>query len=96
MSETSECKHVPGTFHPHIDRNRCAGKADYVRACPVDVFAVGTLPKDKRVGLSIPGKLKGFAHRWQQASLVNEAACEACCLCVSACPEQAITLQRVR
>jgi ferredoxin len=57
---------------------------------------VGTLPKELRICLSIKGKLKGFAHRWQQALLVKETACEACGQCVSACPEKAIKLERVQ
>ena len=77
-----------------INRNRCEGKAECVKVCPVSVFAVGTLPKQQRGRLGIRGKLKGFAHRWQQALLVNPQACEACGLCVKACPEKAITLVR--
>ena len=94
MANTEECKHEPGTFRPVIDRNSCEGKADCARVCPVSVFAVGTLAKAQRRGLSLKGKLKGFAHKWQQAILVNETACEACGLCVAACPEKAITLAR--
>ena len=90
----ASCKQAPGTYTPVIDRNRCEGKADCVRVCPVSVFAVQTLPTELRVGLSLKGKLKGFVHRWQQAMLVNAARCEACGLCVNACPEKAITLTR--
>lgn len=96
MSNQSECKQEAGAFHPVIDRNKCEGKSDCVRACPVDVFAVETLPQNLRIGLSLKGKINGFVHRWQQAILVNPNACEACGLCVSACPEDAITLKRVQ
>jgi 4Fe-4S ferredoxin len=94
LPSSAECKHEAGTFRPVIDRNRCEGKAECVKVCPVSVFAVGTLPKEQRVGLSFRGKIKGLAHRWQQAVLTNAAACEACSLCVEACPENAITLAR--
>ena len=95
MSKATECKHEPGVFRPVIDRNRCEGKADCVRVCPVGVFSVGTLPPALRVGLGMRGKLKGLVHRWQQALLVNAGACEACGQCVAACPEKAIALERV-
>ncbi len=95
MSKPPECKQEPGTFRPVIDRNRCEGKADCVRVCPVGVFAVGTLLPDLRAGLSLMGKIKGYVHRWQQAQLLKASACEACGLCVNACPEKAITLERV-
>lgn len=95
MTNQPECKQSPGEFRPVIDRNRCEGKADCERVCPVSVFKVDTLPRQMRSGLNIKGKLKGFAHRWQQALLINADACEACGLCVKACPENAITLVRV-
>jgi 4Fe-4S ferredoxin len=89
------CKQNAGTFIPVIDRNRCEGKAECVKVCPVSVFAVGTLPKKQRVDLNLQGKIKGFVHRWQQALLVNPEACQACARCVDACPEDAISLVRV-
>lgn len=95
MSDVPECKQPAGSFQPVIDRNSCEGKAACVRVCPVGVFAVGSLPIEMRDGLSLKGKLKGMVHRWQQALLVKPSACEACGLCVAACPEKAITLQRV-
>jgi len=45
--------------------------------------------------LTLAGKVKGFVHRWHQAFATNAAACHACGLCVAACPEKAITLERV-
>ena len=94
MPTDEECKQPAGVFRPVIDRNRCEGKAACVRVCPVSVFTVDTLPRAQRAGLSVRGRLKGFAHRWQQALLLNPDACEACGLCVKACPEQAITRAR--
>jgi len=89
-----ECKQSPGTFQPVIDRNRCEGKGDCVRVCPYGVFTVSVLPKEERAFLSLKGKIKGFAHGWKQAFTPNANACHACGLCVEACPEKAITLQR--
>ena len=95
MSEANQdCKHEAGSFKPVIDRNRCEGKEGCVRVCPYSVFTVGTLPPDMRSTLTVIGKLKGHAHKWQQAFTLNADACHACGLCVSACPEDAITLVR--
>ena len=94
MAHPPECKQAPGSFHPVVDRNRCEGKGACVRVCPVQVFAVDTLPVALRAGLSLRGRIKGLVHRWQQAAIVHAERCEACGLCVSACPEKAITLHR--
>jgi NAD-dependent dihydropyrimidine dehydrogenase PreA subunit len=93
-SAPSVCKQAPGLFVPVIDRNRCEGKGACVDVCPKQVFVLGVLAPAERVGLSWRGRLKGWAHRWRQARLAQPQACEACGLCVEACPEQAITLAR--
>ena len=94
MSAEPDCKQEPGVFTPAIDRNRCEGKEECVKVCPYDVFTMGTVPPEQRKRMSLRGKLKGYAHRWQQAFATNADACHACGLCVSACPEKAITLSR--
>jgi 4Fe-4S ferredoxin len=94
-AEAADCKREPGEVAPVINRDRCEGKADCVRVCPYDVFEMGVLPAAERGGLSLRGKIKGFAHGWKQAFAVNAAACHACGLCVAACPEKAIVLRRV-
>jgi NAD-dependent dihydropyrimidine dehydrogenase PreA subunit len=81
-------------MRPVVDRNRCEGKRECVAACPYSVFTVATVPAELRRGLSLQGKMKGFAHRWQQAFASNADACRACGQCVSSCPEKAISLIR--
>jgi NAD-dependent dihydropyrimidine dehydrogenase PreA subunit len=90
MSDT--CKEEAGRVVPVIDRNRCEGKADCVEVCPYDVFAMGTLDAEARRALSTVGRIKGFFHRYRQASVVAADQCHACGLCVTACPEKAIKL----
>jgi len=94
LADRDDCKHPAGAFAPVIDRGRCEGKGVCVKVCPTDVFIVGALPDDERRKLNFAARIKGFAHRWQQALLVNPNACEGCGKCVEACPEQAITLAR--
>jgi 4Fe-4S ferredoxin len=90
----NDCKHGPGQFIPVVNRNRCEGKAPCVDVCPYNVFVIDTLPQEQRKALSFIGKVKGFRHDWQQAFTPNAGACQACGLCVTACPEKAITLRR--
>ena len=93
-AESADCKFDAGILIPVIDRNSCEGKGPCVEVCPYDVFVLSVLPKDQRTGLSFKGKVKGFAHGWKQAELVNPDACHGCGLCVTACPEDAIKLAR--
>ena len=88
------CKQAPGSIIPVINRNKCEGKAECAVVCPKNVFVIDVLPKPERADLSLVGKLKGFVHGWQQALIPNIDACEGCGLCVSACPENAITLEK--
>ena len=91
---SSPCKQPAGTFQPVIDRARCEGKADCVVICPYDVFELAIVDPADREGLGFMARLKGTLHGWKQAYAVNAEACQACGLCVSACPEKAIRLTR--
>ena len=93
--DKKECKQEAGKFQPVINRNSCEGKAACVDVCPYDVFVIDTLAKEERRNLSFFAKLKGFGHKWQQAFTPNSDQCQACGLCVEACPEKAIKLSRV-
>jgi 4Fe-4S ferredoxin len=90
-----ECHAEPGTFAPRIDRARCEGKSDCIEVCPYSVFEVRTMDPADFQRLSLLGKLRSVAHGRQTAYTPNEALCQACGLCVVACPEKAIRLEPV-
>jgi 4Fe-4S ferredoxin len=90
---SDDCKEA-GVLAPAIDRNRCEGKEDCVRVCPYHVFEMGVLSVDERRGLSILGRLKGWAHGYRQSFAAHADQCHSCGQCVSACPEKAIQLVR--
>ena len=71
-----------------IDHRSCEGKKDCLRVCPTKVFTFRPMQPE----LPWYIKLKVAAHGGKQAFVANESACTACMACVSACPEQAITV----
>jgi NAD-dependent dihydropyrimidine dehydrogenase PreA subunit len=81
-----------GTYFPVIDRNRCEGKGACVRVCPHDVFEVRTIDAEDHDALSFVGKIRSALHGRKSAYTPNAGNCQACGVCVDACPEQAITL----
>jgi 4Fe-4S ferredoxin len=91
----ADCKHDAGVFAPVINRDRCEGKEDCVRVCPYDVFEVRKLGDDDRKSLRMKSRFKAWVHGNRQAFAVNADQCHACGLCVAACPEKAIKLERV-
>jgi 4Fe-4S ferredoxin len=89
------CPSEAGVVRPVIDRNRCEAKAACVAVCPYQVFAIGALTPEQRSGLSLRGRIKAFVHGGRQALVVRGDDCHACGRCVPACPEGAISLERL-
>jgi len=88
------CNQPPGAVTPVIDRTRCEGKEACVAVCPYDVFEIRVLTRDERGLLPFMSRLKAMAHGNRQAFAVRAELCHACGLCVAACPERAIRLER--
>lgn len=86
------CKAQPGSHAPQIDRNRCEGKAECAAVCPYGVFEVRRMDDADFKALSLLGRLKSRAHGRLTAYAVGAARCQACGLCVVACPERAVRL----
>jgi 4Fe-4S ferredoxin len=89
-----DCSQEPGRIRPYVDFKRCEGKGDCVRVCPEHVFQLRTIDAGDYSGLPLLNKFKLRVHGMQVAYTPNADACRSCGLCVSACPEKAITLHR--
>jgi len=63
--------------------------------CPFDVFETRRLTVAERSGMHMLSRWKAAVHGNRQAFAVRADRCEACGLCVKACPERAITLRLV-
>jgi 4Fe-4S ferredoxin len=88
------CKAEPGAYRPVIDHGRCEGKAECVRVCPYGVFEVRRIDDADWRELGPLAKLKVWAHGKKTAYTPKADACQACGLCVQACPEDAIVLEK--
>jgi 4Fe-4S ferredoxin len=82
----------PVAVRPVIDHSRCEAKRACVRVCPVNVFEVRRIEPAHYGQLSAFGRLRSVAHRRMTAYADRAEQCTGCGLCVTACPEQAITL----
>jgi 4Fe-4S ferredoxin len=85
---------APGKYRPVVDSARCEGKAACASVCPFDVFEVREIDDEDYRALTMLGRLKSWAHGGKMAYTPRANACEACGLCVAACPEGAILLRR--
>lgn len=88
----AQCKAPPASWTPVVDHARCEAKHDCVDVCPYDVFEVRRIDDADWNALGILARLKVFVHRKQTAYAPRAASCQACGLCVVACPEGAIRL----
>lgn len=88
----ADCRAEPGSHTIVVDRGKCEGKGDCVEVCPYGVFQVSRIADADYAQLGLLGKLKSLAHGKKTAYTPNLAACQACGMCVVACPEHALEL----
>ena len=88
-----ECAAPAGAWRPLIDHARCEAKSDCVEVCPYDVFEVQRITDADWRALSWMSRVKVAVHRRRTAYTPRADRCQACGLCVIACPERAITLR---
>jgi NAD-dependent dihydropyrimidine dehydrogenase PreA subunit len=88
------CKFDAGVMVPVIDPMRCEAKGPCVPICPYDVLLIRTVPAEEKAKLPLTGRFKLLVHGGKQAFVVDPDTCRGCGLCVKACPEKAIKLQK--
>lgn len=89
-----DCQQEPGVVFPVVDLKRCEGKGDCERVCPENVFEVRRIDEEDYRGLELLQRFKLRIHGLKVAYTPNVDACRSCGLCVTACPEHAITLAK--
>lgn len=96
MSPAKEvlCKQEAGVIIPVVNFSKCEGKADCVPVCPENVFEVRRIDDKDYKQLGLLAQLKLRVHGMKVAYTPRADACRACGLCVTVCPEKAITLRR--
>lgn len=77
-----------------VDHSRCEGKGECVAVCPFRVFEVRRIDAGDFAPLSWLARMKKRAHGRRTAYTPGVDQCRVCGLCVTACPERAIRLER--
>jgi NAD-dependent dihydropyrimidine dehydrogenase PreA subunit len=95
LSTRQDCPQLAGRYIPVINRNRCEGKEDCIAACPCSVFEMQILSEADKAAMPFLSRFKARVHGNRQAFAVRAGDCEACGDCITACPEQAITLSKI-
>lgn len=90
-----ECTQPPKVVAPVIDAHRCEGAGDCANVCPYDVFEVRKLAPAELKALPFVPWLKVLIHGGKQGFVTTPDVCQACGLCVAACPEKATRLIRL-
>lgn len=94
MQANPKCNAAPGSIVPIVDLKACEGKGDCAVVCPYDVFEIARIDDERFAALPVMSRFKLWAHGMKIAYTPNADACQACGLCVVACPEAAIKLER--
>jgi 4Fe-4S ferredoxin len=89
-----KCRAQAGSWTPTVDRTRCEGKRDCVDVCPYSVFEVGPIDEAEYRAMPLFTRFKLWVHGKNTSYTPRASACQACGMCVVACPEEAITLVR--
>ncbi len=88
-----DCQAPPGAVQPVVNLSKCEGKKSCAEVCPYGVLAIGRIAPPDFAALGFFAKLKSKAHGGIVAHVVRGDLCQACGLCVVACPEKAIVLR---
>gem|GEM_PF-460356 len=88
------CDDQPGRIMPVVNMLRCETKGPCLEVCPYSVFEIRPLKKEEWDSLTWFPRMKIWFGGGRQSFVAQPDSCQACGICVTACPEKAITLKK--
>lgn len=88
------CDEETGRLVPVVDMLQCETRGPCLEVCPYSVFEIRSLKKEEWDQFTWFPRMKIWLGGGRSSFVAKPDSCQACGLCVTACPQKAIKLKK--